>query len=655
MTTRYITTPIYYVNDVPHIGHAYTSLAADTLRRWGKLCGDDVRMLTGTDEHGLKIEQAARKSGITPQEHADKFSKPFRELWKFLDVEPDDFIRTTEPRHQSVVEEMWRRMAAKGDIYLGKYEGWYSVGDEAYFTEDELVDGKSPSGHEVSWVVEPCSFSRMSRYGDQLLEYIKSHPDFIHPTSRQNEILRFVEQGLQDISVSRTTFSWGIPVPDGEGHVIYVWIDALTNYISALGAPDGELYKQYWPHVTHLIGKDIIRFHAVYWPCMLMSAGLPLPEHIFAHGWWTHNGEKMSKTKKNAIDPWKVAGQYGADVFRYFVLREVSFGADGDFSEKALCTRINGDLANGYGNLFNRTLGMLERYRGGVVPEKKTLDAGALELIETFKKARVELAQNMDELAFHKALAAIWSCISAADRYVDSSAPWTQIKLEAQGASHDTLDTTLYVLCEALRILGVWTLPFLPRKAETLLSRLKVTEPELRDFASTAEFGGLKSGNKLETTGEALFPRVEMPADPAAEKPEPKKSEKKAEKKAEKPAKAKAHEPVEPPKEISYDDFAKLDLRVAKILKAEKHPEADRLLLLQVDAGDPEPRTICSGIAEAYKPEDIVGKSVLLLANLAPRKIRGIVSCGMLLCGGEGKDTTLATVPADLPPGTKVC
>ncbi len=650
MTVRYFTTPIYYVNDVPHIGHAYTSLATDTLTRWYRLCGDEVRFQTGTDEHGLKIEQAARKTGISPKEHADRYSAPFRKLWDFLDVVPDKFIRTTDADHEAVVCDIWRRMEAQGDIYLGKYEGWYSVGDEAYFTEDELVDGKSPSGHEVSWVVEPSYFFRMSKYGDRLLEFLNTHPDFVRPASRQNEIVSFVKQGLQDISISRTTFSWGIPVPDADGHVIYVWVDALTNYISGLGGPGAELYNKFWPHVTHLIGKDIIRFHAVYWPCILMSAGLPLPEHIFAHGWWRHDGEKMSKTKGNVVDPWKIAGKYGPDVFRYFVLREVSFGADGDFSEKGLCGRINGDLANGYGNLFNRTLGMLARYRNGVVPNPGE-DENAAELKQRIAEVQRELSQAMDELAFHKALAAIWSVIAVADKYVDSSAPWTLAKNEkTDAAARQKLDAVLYNLCETLRILGVWTLAFLPRKAKALLDRLNVPE-DLRNVASTLNFGAFKAGTTVQTEGEALFPRVEMPAEneatpaaPAAPAPAPKKAEKKAKK----------AEPEPPPAEIDFSDFAKLDLRVAKIIAAERHPDADRILKLTVDAGDPEPRTICSGIAEAYAPEDVVGRSVILVANLAPRKIRGIMSYGMLLCGGEGKTTTLATVPADLKPGTRV-
>jgi methionyl-tRNA synthetase len=641
--TFYVTTPIYYVNAAPHIGHAYTSIAADALARWHRLLGDDVRFLTGTDEHGKKIEEAAKAAGLTPLEHADRYSAQFRELWEVLDIRYDDFIRTTEPRHQKVVQALWQRMKAAGDIYLGKYEGWYSVGDEAYFTEDELVEGRSPTGHEVSWVVEPSYFFRLSKYGPRLLEHLRAHPDMIRPESRYNEIVRFLERGLQDISVSRTTFKWGIPVPDDPGHVIYVWVDALTNYVSALGGPGAPLYEKFWPHVHHLIGKDIIRFHAVYWPAFLMSAGLPVPKTMFAHGWWTHAGRKMSKTFGNVVDPGETARKFGADAFRYFLLREVTFGLDGDFSETALRDRINGDLANDYGNLLNRSLGMLQKYRGGTVTlpgQRNELDEA---LVATFRAARSALLAAMDEMQFHRALAAVWELVRAGNKYVDAAAPWTLAK---QGDAA-RLDAVLYNLCETLRIVGIWTLPFLPSKAADLLDRLGVPD-EARDMASTAEWGKLSPGGATRV-GDPLFPRLDAP--PKAETPEPKPEPKKTmeTKPSEAPAK-----PAEGVATIEYADFQKLDLRVARIVAAERHPDADRLLKLTVDAGEGRHRTVCAGIASAYKPGELVGRTVVLLANLAPRKLRGVMSEGMLLAAGEGTAIHLLDVPGGPAPGTKI-
>ncbi len=621
----YVTTPIYYVNDNPHIGHAYTTMAADTLARWHRLLGEQTRFLTGTDEHGKKIEQAARKAGVTPQQHADRYSQRFRELWPLLDIEYDDFIRTTEDRHKAVVQEMWRRMEAAGDIYLGRYEGWYSVGDEAYFTEDELVDGKAPTGHEVQWVVEPSYFFRLSKYGPRLLEYMDANPACVLPRSRFNEVRSFVAGGLQDISVSRTNFSWGVPVPGEPEHVMYVWVDALTNYISALGGPDGALYEQLWGSVVHLIGKDILRFHAVYWPCFLMSAGLPPPKRIFAHGWWTVDGAKMSKTLGNVVDPVAMCDRYGPDAFRYFLLREVTFGSDGDFSEGALVDRLNGDLAKDYGNLLKPTLGMVEKYRAGVVPARGEVGAVDEALTAAFVEARATLLVAMEDISFNKALAAIWTLVGAANKYVNDSAPWTL----AREGNDARLDEVLYNLCEVLRILGVWTLAFLPRKAKELLDRVGVPEP-LRTVESTAEWGRLPAG--IQTRGgDPLFPVMDKPAPKVEPEPEP--------------------EPSLPT--IAYEDFAKLELRAAKVLAAERHPNADRLLKLSIDAGEKAPRTVCAGIAAAYEPAALVGKTVVLLANLAPRKIRGVVSQGMLLAGGEGEGVRVVTVP-DVEPGTRV-
>ena len=640
----YVTTPIYYVNDVPHLGHAYTSLAADTMARWHRMRGDDVYFLTGTDEHGKKIETAAQAAGVETLAHADANSAQFLAMGQHLGLTNDDFIRTTQPRHAAVVHEMWRRMRANGDIYLGHYEGWYSVGDEAYFNEDEIVDGKAPSGHEVSWVVEPSYFFRLSKYGPVLLEHMRAHPEFVRPETRYNEILRFVEGGLQDISISRTTFGWGVSVPDDPDHVMYVWLDALTNYISALGGPDGELFGRYWPRVIHLIGKDILRFHAVYWPCFLLSAGLEMPHQVFAHGWWTIEGQKMSKTLGNTVRPKAVIDEYGVDAFRYFLLREVTFGSDGDYSERALRNRINGDLANDFGNLLNRTLNMVHRYHGGAVPgrgERGELDD---ELLAKFETARADLERAMETLSFNRALAAIWELVRFGNKYVDSSAPWALVR---EGKT-ERLHEVLYNVCETLRIVGIWTLPFLPNKSAELLDRLGIS-PDARTLAAASEWGGLPSGGATHI-GDPLFPRLEVIESASKKSP---KNQPRAESKKKK---SKADPTVDESADglIQYGDFAKLELRVARITAAKKHTDAERLLELTVDAGDPEPRTVCAGIAEAYQPEALVGRTVALLANLAPRKIRGVVSEGMLLAAGEGKDIQLVTLSGDLPPGTRI-
>ena len=651
----YITTPIYYVNAAPHIGHAYTSIAADTLRRWYALLGDDVFLLTGTDEHGLKIAQAAREAGVTPQQHADTWSAPFREMSDALQIGYDDFIRTTEPRHAEIVRQMWQRMRDAGDIYEGVYEGWYSVGDEAYFAETELVDGRAPSGHAVEWVTEPSLFFRLSKYGPALLAHLDDNPDFVRPESRFNEVKRFIEQGLQDISISRSNFDWGVSIPEVEGQVAYVWLDALTNYISALGGPEGERFARYWAPddatKVHLIGKDILRFHAIYWPAFLMSAGLPLPSRVFAHGWWTIEGEKMSKTVGNVVDPLDMTERYGLDQVRYFLLRETTFGTDGDFSEEALKNRINGELANDYGNLVNRTLGMLMRYRSGVVPERGTVDGEAdAILLAAAGKARAGAEEAMADFAFHRALHAIWGLVGAANKYVDVTAPW---KLDKAG-DDKRLDEAMYNLCEALRVIGILTLPFLPEKAALLLDQLGVPAEE-RTYAATATWGGLPSGRTL-SKGKALFPRLDdkKRKKPKSKAPAPQKTRPPTPPPAQKAPKASAPPAPIDSETIQYDDFAKLDLRVARVLAAEKHPNADRLLKLTLDAGDPEPRTVCAGIASAYLPDELVGRSVAVLANLAPRKLRGVLSQGMILAAGEGADVKLMTVPGDLPPGTRI-
>lgn len=684
-TGYYITTPIYYVNAQPHVGHAYTSIAADVLARWHRLLGEDVHFQTGTDEHGLKIEQAATKAGLSPQAQADRYSAPFRALNEPLLLSPDDFIRTTEPRHKTIVAELWRRMAAKGDLYEGSYAGWYSVSDEAFFTEDELVEGRAPSGHPVVWTEEPTWFFRLSKYGPALLEHLRAHPEFVRPQNRYNEVLRFVEAGLHDLSVSRTSFSWGIPVPDcpaeGPQHVIYVWLDALANYVTALGGPEGAAFGRFWPADLHLVGKDILRFHAIYWPCFLMSLGLPLPKQIFAHGWWTVEGEKMSKSLGNAVEPLQVVARYGAEALRYFLLREVNFGSDGDFSEQALRNRINGDLANDLGNLLNRTLGMVRRYRDGVVPSPGPYEAVDLALIEQAKAQREVLMAAMDEIAFAQALAALMRLSSAANKYVDETAPWTL----ARNGEAARLDTVLYALCEVLRHLGIYISAFMPIAGPEMLRRLAVPEG-LRSLESTASFGALPAGGRTEE-GEPLFPRVEDeftgrrrekaqarsgragqdPTQTGARGAQDHQQtqtvkEKKMSEQPEQPIAAQKIEPTvktveaapdDGPEPIDYSVFQKLDLRVATVLSAEKHPNADRLLVVTLDAGEPQPRTICAGIVGHYEPEALVGRQVVLLANLKPRKMRGVMSHGMLLAAGD-EQVKLLALDGVLPPGTRI-
>ena len=499
----YITTPIYYVNDVPHIGHAYTTLACDVLARFMRLDGRRVRFLTGTDEHGQKVEKAAREAGMDPQSFTDSVSERFRELSSLMDFSPDDFIRTTEARHQRAVQALWRRLAERGHIYLGKYAGWYSVRDEAYYSESELVDGRAPTGAPVEWVEEPSYFFRLSAWQEPLLRFYEQHPDFVLPPGRYNEVKSFVRQGLSDLSISRTTFRWGIPVPGDPDHVIYVWLDALTNYISALGYPDEdcELFRTFWPADVHVIGKDILRFHAVYWPAFLMAAGLPPPKRVFAHGWWTNEGQKISKSLGNIIDPHALVGRYGLDATRYYLLREVPFGQDGDFRHAAMVRRINHDLANDYGNLVQRVLAMIARNCEGRIPRAGPFAPEDDQLLGRAHDCLPRVRAALGEQALGRALEDIFALIAEANRYVDAQAPWALRRRDP-----DRMGTVLWVLAETIRHIATLTQPFLPGASARILDLLAVP-PERRSFRHLGPKGTpLEAGTVLPKPS-PVFPR----------------------------------------------------------------------------------------------------------------------------------------------------
>jgi methionyl-tRNA synthetase len=505
----YVTTPIYYVNDVPHIGHAYTTIAADVIARFNRLKGNKVFFLTGTDEHGQKIERTAESNGEKPIELADRVVERFQNLSDALNITNDDFIRTTEKRHKSAVEEIFRRIEESGDIYLSEYEGWYDVRNEAFITETQyeeimgLPEEKRPT---IEKVKEESYFFRLSKYQDPLLEYYKEHPEFVQPSYRLNEVTRFVEGGLKDLSVSRTTFTWGIPVPGNSKHVIYVWFDALTNYLTGVGFPSDErMFNENWPADVHLVGKDILRFHAVYWPAFLMSAGLPLPKKVFAHGWWTVEGEKMSKSVGNVVDPYQVVEEFGADVFRYFLLREIPFGQDGDFSKGAIVARVNGELANGLGNLVSRTLGMIEKYFDAVVPEPGGLKMED-ESVRDKALSTIELVENeMNEIAFHKALVSLWDFIGDVNKYVDESAPWTLAKEK----NEERLGTVLWTIVQAIGAVTILIYPFMPESAEKIWERLGCPQPINSKLLSDAKEWGIVKPGQTVKKGQSLFPRFE--------------------------------------------------------------------------------------------------------------------------------------------------
>ena len=646
----YVTTPIYYVNDKPHIGHAYTTVLADVLARFHRLFGDETWFLTGTDEHGQKVQEAAAKLGISPQEHADRTVVRFQEAWEKLGISNDDFIRTTEPRHKVIVQEILQDLWDKGEIYRAEYDGWYCVPDERFFTEKDLQDGKCPlCGREVQRVREANYFFKMSKYQDWLVEYIESHPEFIQPDFRRNETLGFLRKPLQDLCISRpkSRLSWGIELPFDKEYVTYVWFDALVNYISAVGyRRDGEAFARRWPAV-HLIGKDILTTHTVYWPCMLKAAGVEMPKTVFAHGWWLSGSAKMSKSLGNVVNPMDMMDRYGVDAFRYFLMAEMVMGQDASFTEEAFVRRYNADLANDLGNLLNRVVSMTGKYCGGTLPapEPGALESGeAGELLGKALSAARGMKESLDKLALHEGVAGVMDAVRATNRFIETRQPWTQARAEDKGP----LGTTLYAAADTLRLCAALLTPCMPSKMAQLRAALGMADTSVKP-EELERRGVLASGVAVGAPG-ALFPRVEAPSS-AAEKSGVEAEaagKKKPEGKAAKAAPAALPEGV-----ISYDEFAKVQLRTAVVTNAEAIEGAVKLLKLNVMMGK-ERRQIVAGIALYYKPEELVGKTVVVVANLAPVKLRGVESQGMLLAASCGERLRLVTVDGDLASGAVV-
>ena len=634
----YITTPIYYVNDVPHIGHAYTTIAADVLARYQRITGHKVYFLTGLDEHGQKVQQAAAKAGIEPQTHCDRLTPQFQNLWKQLHISNDGFIRTTDPQHRAVVQRYLQSLFDQGFIYRAEYTGWYCTFDERFWTEKDVMGGLCPDCHRpVEQLSESNYFFKMSQFQGQLQFYIEQNKNFIRPESRRNEVLGFLQKPLEDLSISRpkSRLSWGIDLPfDGE-YVTYVWFDALVNYISALEyLPASPAIDQYWPATVHLVGKDILTTHAVYWSTMLMALNLPLPHTIFAHGWWTVNHEKMSKSRGNVVDPYSMVEEFGVDAFRYFLLREVPFGQDGDFSREAFITRYNAELANDLGNLLSRTITMLERYSGGLVP---TPDSSTeTEIDHLLKKTATSLPENIEyQLAnfeFNRVLEAIFSLVQLSNQYIDKTAPWALAKKSENTAR---LHTVLYNSIESLRFLSIVLYPFIPTTAESMKSQLGLTvdftRPILRENLA---WGGLLSGEKA-SKSKPLFPKIDLPKIP----------------KEETSATPKPHTPHE--NQIAIEDFLKIQLKVGKVIAAERVPKSEKLLKLKVDLGT-EQRQIVAGIGKKYEPDFLIGRLIVVVANLKPAKLMGVESQGMVLAAGEKEVSGLVTLLEEVEPGSKI-
>jgi methionyl-tRNA synthetase len=654
----YITTPIYYVNDKPHLGHAYTTIAADVLTRWHRMNGREAYFLTGTDEHGQKVLEAATKRGISPQQHVDELSEPFKALWERLEIQHDDFIRTTEKRHTSVVQDVLQRLIDEGDIYTADYEGWYSKSAERFWTEKDLVDGRCPDdGTEVEWIKEKNYFFRMSKYADQLRTYIADNPDFLQPQSRKNEVLGYLKKEVGDLCISRpkARLPWGIPFPMDPEYVTYVWFDALLNYISAIGFhPDGssDAFKKWWPASYHLVGKDILTTHSVYWSTMLFAMGQRPAKCLYAHGWWTIEGQKMSKSIGNVVDPHLLIDCYGVDAVRYFLMREIQFGADGDFSHMGFMTRYNADLANDLGNLAHRSLSMTSKWLNSEIPalDPNTEADDALQSVAD--EAFIRFTSAIEGMQISVALESVWTLVQAGNKYIDDMEPW---KLNREGQTV-RLAGVMRRCLEICRFAAVLMSPVAPNKGKELGEKLGMAPLSILNVQSLDQ---LQAGTKV-APGEPLFPRMtELPTriQEALEGALPDKAQEavaKSDAKKKKQEAPVAEETVQTDPFIQFEDFMKVQLKVGEIVEAEKHPNADRLLALKVEVGEDRPRSIVAGIAAKYSAEELIGKKIVIVANLKPRKLRGVLSEGMLLAATGSELEGLVTVDADVNFGSTV-
>jgi len=638
----YITTPIYYPSDNLHIGHAYTTVAADCTARFKRMQGYNVYYLTGTDEHGQKIERVAHEKGMDTRAYVDGIVKNIRVLWEKLLITNDDFIRTTEPRHRKTVQDIFQKIYDQGDIYKSVYEGWYCTPCEAFWTERQINDGQCPDCQRpVELMKEESYFFAMSKYQDRLLKHIEEHPEFIQPELRRNEMVNFIKGGLEDLCVSRTTFKWGIPVPFEEGHVVYVWFDALTNYLTGIGyGVDQAKFDTFWPCDVHLVGKDIVRFHTVIWPIILMAAELPLPKQGFGHGWLMLEGGKMSKSKGNVVDPIILIDKYGVDAVRYYLLKELTYGMDGYYSEEMMVSRLNAELANDLGNLISRTAAMAERYFDGIIPAPVQMEDIDADLKKKASEAVAECERQLDRLDYSLALTALWRLVSRANKYIDETAPWILAKSEDE-ISRGRLAAVIYNLTEAIRIISIALAPFMPTLPVRINQQFAFfTDPRQLNWDDARQWGLTAPGSRVNKK-DSLFPRVDTREKPVDQ-----------EKKEEQPS-GKALEEQDESRYITIEDFARIDFRVAQVKAVEKMKKADKLLILTLQVGDEE-RTVVSGIAKAYTPEELVGKKVVLVANLKPTKLRGVMSQGMILAASEGDRLEVLTLSGDFPSGSQV-